>query len=313
MIPGIRLVIPADSLFGGFSALSIIELEKVQQKRDQELVTFRQLLVYGDVVPLSDSRFDSENANKGLWEPADFLMELLRPGVYFTEEYDPKRTPVLFVHGIGGSPREFEYLVDQMDRDSFQPWFFYYPSGLELEGLAAQLVATLTELRLRHRFDELVVVAHSMGGLVSRSFLLQQEAASPHRYIPLFVSISSPFGGMASAQSAENSPVMLPDSILDIATGSIFLANLFYLDSETRQHLRPLPEGVVHHMIFGFRRQSSRLGESSDKTVTVASQLRPEAQAQASSIFGIDADHTGILRAPETAAHLNGLLAETID
>lgn len=311
MISDIRLLIPAEPL-GGAESFSILALEKQYQDRNQELVTFRQLIVYGDVVPLSDDRFDPANGSKGLWRPADFLVDV-RPGVYMLQEFDAARIPVLFVHGISGHPREFEYLIDQLVQDRFQPWVFFYPSGLNLTGLASALVSILREMRIEHGFDELVVVAHSMGGLVSRSFLLQQAELSPNRYIPLFVSISSPFGGMASAQSGADGPVELPDSITDIATESLFLANLFYLDPEVREAVRPLPEGLSHHMIFGFQRNSRRLGESSDKTVVVASQLRPEAQLQASSIYGVDADHTGILRAPATAARLNALLGERHD
>ena len=56
---------------------------------------------------LSDPRFDRDNGRMGLWEPFDFLLEV-GAGVYMLEPYDPSRTPVVFVHGMGGSPREFE-------------------------------------------------------------------------------------------------------------------------------------------------------------------------------------------------------------
>jgi pimeloyl-ACP methyl ester carboxylesterase len=307
---GIDLVIPADNLIEGGARIDILGLVEARTAREQDVVTFHQLLVYGEVVPLSDACFDPANGRKGLWKSSDFIVDV-RPGIYFIEDYVAEKIPVLFVHGVGGSPREFEYLSEHMDRETFQTWFFFYPSGLPLERIAASLVQMVVELRLRHRFSELIVVAHSMGGLVSRSFLLQHAEAAVDLYIPLFVSISSPFGGMASAEKGVGrSPITLPASFTDVATNSEFLANLFYLDPETREEPRPLPEGVGHHMLFGFQRKSASLGESSDKVVSVASQLAPEAQKQAASIFGIDADHTAILRAPETSERLNAILAE---
>ena len=47
-------------------------------------------------------------------------------------EFDPDKIPVLFVHGIGGTPLDWKYLAKGLDRHRFQPWFYYYPSGLRL-------------------------------------------------------------------------------------------------------------------------------------------------------------------------------------
>jgi pimeloyl-ACP methyl ester carboxylesterase len=58
-----------------------------------------------------------------------------------------------------------------MDRTKYQPWLFYYPSGLQIPTLGNGLLGMLNELWLEHRFHELHIVAHSMGGLVTRSFL----------------------------------------------------------------------------------------------------------------------------------------------
>jgi len=44
--------------------------------------------------------------------------------------------------------------------------------------------------------------------------------------------------------------------------------------------------------------------------VSVASELRPEAQIEAETIFGFDANHTQILRLAETATLLNEILED---
>ena len=54
-------------------------------------------------------------------------------------------------------------------------------------------------------------------------------------------------------------------------------------------------------------------GDSGDKVVTVASELRLEAQDEADTVFGLDADHTEILRRPETSEHLNAILENAAD
>jgi hypothetical protein len=111
------------------------------------------------------------------------------------------------------------------------------------------------------------------------------------------------------ADQAGNLPseVSIPASFLDMAPTSAFLQDLFYV-SEEFGILRPLPKGTTHHMIFGYHRRSLRTGPSSDGTVDLSSVLRLEAQAQATTLFGVDADHTGILQEAVTSERVNALL-----
>ncbi|MEC8556224.1 MAG: alpha/beta hydrolase [Planctomycetota bacterium] len=101
-------------------------------------------------------------------------------GIYMLEPFDPTRIPVLMVHGLWSSPvtwmpmfndlRSFEEL-----RSNYQFWFYQYPTGQPFWLSATQMRADLSELRQHldpnHRFealDHMVLVGHSMGGLVSR-------------------------------------------------------------------------------------------------------------------------------------------------
>jgi hypothetical protein len=56
-----------------------------------------------------------------------------RPGpgarIQVLEPYDTSRIPVLFIHGIGGTPRDFRAVIDALDRTRFQAWVFSYPPG----------------------------------------------------------------------------------------------------------------------------------------------------------------------------------------
>jgi pimeloyl-ACP methyl ester carboxylesterase len=278
---------------------------------DQARASIGQLSIKGEVVGLDDPRFDAENGKLGLWKPFDFVFDV-GPGIYFLEEYDDEKTPVLFVHGIGGYPREFEALVEGLDRGRFQPWVYYYPSGAHLDRIADHLAQLVVELRHVHGFDELFVVAHSMGGLVARAFILTHYDITHSDTVKLFVSISTPWGGQASAQKGvERSPVVVA-SWRDVAPASAFLKEIFYEDPETARVRRRLPEHAAFHLMFGYRRNGKLPGASGDRVIAAASALRLEAQNEAESIRGFDYDHTEILRSPEASARLNEILASAL-
>ncbi|MBU2569486.1 MAG: hypothetical protein KJ725_05495 [Gammaproteobacteria bacterium] len=58
-------------------------------------------------------------------------------------------------------------------------------------------------------------------------------------------------------------------------------------------------------LVFGFTE-----GESGDGTVSLASELRFEAQEEAARIYGMQEAHTEILNAPQTSALVNRLLRD---
>ncbi|NML43184.1 alpha/beta hydrolase [Ramlibacter sp. G-1-2-2] len=243
----------------------------------------------GTPAQLADARFDREKAKLGMWQPVGFMREGLA-GVYFLQPYSAGKTPVLLVHGIGGTPRDFEPLLAHIDRTRFQPWVFYYPSGLELSAVGTGLMRLLNELQRQYGFRELHVVAHSMGGLVARSYLNECRQLEECSYLRTFTSISSPFGGASAAQvGVEIAPAVMP-VWRDMSPQSRFLGELF---------ASPPPVQVQHHMVFGY----------SDKTVPLRSQLPLAAQQQAASVRGFDEDHMAILASPAVAAHLNAVLA----
>jgi hypothetical protein len=141
---------------------------------------------------LDDPRYGRAAGTRGLWELADFASEGLA-GVYFREPYDRKRTPVLFVHGLGGSPQELGVLMDSLDRERFQAWFYFYPSGAPLESLSSHLATLLARLQVKHGFDRIAIVAHSMGGLVSRGAILKYWDETRRDDVRLFIAISTPW------------------------------------------------------------------------------------------------------------------------
>ena len=85
-----------------------------------------------------------------------------------------------------------------------------------------------------------------------------------------------------------------------IVPGSRFLQGLFR---------RPMPSGVPHYLFFSYLNTSVTSFASGDGTIMLNSQLRPEAQAQATALRGFDEDHLSVLTEDAVFAYLNGVLA----
>lgn len=283
---------------------------QVRDVDTQLQVTLGAMTAFGEVTTLSDVRFSAAVAEDGLWRPFDFLFKG-GPGIYFLEPYDTRKMPVLFVHGINGSPANFRALIERLDREHFQPWVYYYPSGGALDAIADHLTQTLRTLQVKHRFGSLVVVAHSMGGLVSRGFLLRYKESDGHAAIPLYVTISTPWGGHKAAELGVRTAPAVVRAWIDMAPGSPYQRSLFYKDPDAQSSPRGLPPGTLHHLLFTFRQGSMTLGEANDGSVTVASQLQREAQRDATRMYGFDETHTGVLDSADTSALLNDLLQQT--
>lgn len=298
-ITGIVLSIPAQPTERFDRELDVISLQALSADQRAEQ-TLGQLTAVGEITTLADPRFDLTKSPDGLWRPFDYMLTS-HPGVYFLEPYDPHRIPVLFAHGITGSPANFAYLIEHLDRTRFQALVYNYPTGIYLAAVADHLNQTIAKIQLRYHVRRIAVVAHSMGGLVARGFILRHALTSNADEIPLFVSMATPWEGHNGASlGVKYSPVVV-DVWRDLAPGSDYLQALFAVQ---------LPNETKFHLMFAFRRNSASFGESDDQTVTVASQLASGAQRDAVRIYGFDDSHDGILEDPATSALLDRLLAE---
>ncbi|MBQ2622090.1 MAG: alpha/beta hydrolase [Thermoguttaceae bacterium] len=101
-------------------------------------------------------------------------------GFYMTQKYDPNKIPVIMVHGLASSQVTWLDMFNTLRiipeiRDRYQFWFYLYPNGQPFWVSAAQFRADLAEIRQtldpNHTnpvFDQIILIGHSMGGLVSR-------------------------------------------------------------------------------------------------------------------------------------------------
>ncbi|GJL81867.1 MAG: hypothetical protein DHS20C01_15010 [marine bacterium B5-7] len=250
----------------------------------------------GTIRNLDDPIFDSGISTLGMYDPASFLEQA--PTMFYALEEDlVHKIPVVFVHGIAGSAREFETLVGQLDRSRYKPWFYYYPSGSDLDQLAELFYQIfLTGEVYQSGGMPITIVAHSMGGLVVREAINKYKGKPTENQIRLFVTLATPFGGHEAAATGEKHGLIVLPSWRDLNPENPFIRNLYR---------KPLPEFVHHELVYAFHNSGSiKVGENSDGVVTLTSQLHPQAQRQASGQFGFDNTHTDILQSAEVAAHI---------
>jgi pimeloyl-ACP methyl ester carboxylesterase len=93
------------------------------------------------------------------------------------QPFNPDKIPVLFIHGLGGSAGDWSPLLaylrsDPKIRKNYQFWFFSYSSLQPYATSAALLREQLAAIRKKHpEAEEIVVVGHSMGGMIGRLLL----------------------------------------------------------------------------------------------------------------------------------------------
>src|ERR1700736_455445 len=90
------------------------------------------------------------------------------------QQYDPNRTPVIFVHGLQETGASWAPMIDtlrndQWIREHYQFWFFSYPSGYPYPYSAALFRHDLDGIeRAFPNHKRVVLIGHSMGGMICR-------------------------------------------------------------------------------------------------------------------------------------------------
>jgi pimeloyl-ACP methyl ester carboxylesterase len=252
---------------------------------------------YLQPISLSDGRFDEQNTRMGTWQPVSFVKEL-GYGLYLLAPWDDDKEPVLMVHGINSSPRDWAYLASTLDTERYQPVLFHYPGGSPLDNNAYMLSVGIRDMQLRHATERMHVVAHSMGGLVARRALqlLNQDYHPP---VCLFVTLSTPWGGHPmAAEGVHDVPLDIP-LWRDLSPGSPFLQKLFD---------KPLPTHIRQWQLVSYGGNRRLLPEPNDGAVPLASELFPAAQDEAERLYLLEESHSGILKSQRSSARLKRAL-----
>jgi len=101
-------------------------------------------------------------------------------GLYMLEPFDPEKIPVVMVHGLWSSPVTWTEMFNDLRadpeiRENYQFWFYLYPSGQpfwvsakQMRNDLQQVRQTVDPYRQSVPLNEMVLIGHSMGGLLSR-------------------------------------------------------------------------------------------------------------------------------------------------
>jgi hypothetical protein len=102
-------------------------------------------------------------------------------GIYFVQPYDPEKIPLVFVHGLVSSPDAFKNMINELApqpwfRANYQIWLYNYPTGnpwlfssMNFRTVMRDACAYARTKGTDRNLKRMVVVGHSMGGLITRS------------------------------------------------------------------------------------------------------------------------------------------------
>ena len=137
-------------------------------------------LAYDMTVPLA-RQFHVANLNLlgaiGVLFPSEYNG---RTGIFLLDPYEPGKIPVVFVHGLMSSPEAWDNAMNDLRGDPelrkrYQFWMFFYSTGNPILASGARFRKSLNDLRAEldperkdPAFDRMVLIGHSMGGLLSR-------------------------------------------------------------------------------------------------------------------------------------------------
>jgi pimeloyl-ACP methyl ester carboxylesterase len=104
--------------------------------------------------------------------------------------YRTGRTPVVFIHGMLGSPANWSAMIEELSadpsvREHFQPLGFRYDSLRPIPDAGRDLLDALRAARRQFDpggrdagFDRVILVGHSMGGLVAKATIHARDRSS---------------------------------------------------------------------------------------------------------------------------------------
>lgn len=162
-------------------------LEQTQVKTESRVVPLES-----DITTPLAYGLDDPLVNRGVYATASLLNAEFAPelyGMFMLEPYDPKKIPVVMVHGLWSIPVTWVHMFNDLRANpdihqNYQFWFYSYPTGQPFWISAQQMRNDLAKVRNdfdpggdSKSLDQMILVGHSMGGLVS---LLQTVDSEDH-------------------------------------------------------------------------------------------------------------------------------------
>ena len=111
---------------------------------------------------------DEVASSYGLWR--------FEIGPNLKKDIDPEEEPVVLVHGLDDPDRVWMNLAPALVREGFDVWEMQYPNDQPVRDSARLFFERLKTFN-KFGTERIMIVAHSMGGLVSREMLTNPEFA----------------------------------------------------------------------------------------------------------------------------------------
>ncbi len=130
----------------------------------------------------------------------------------------PASLPVLLLHGIGCNAAVWTSMRRYLEREGLGPVYAlsYGPPFASIEFFAPQVARKIAQIERDTGAAQVVIVGHSMGGLVARTYIRRYGGARVRRLITL----GTPHAGSRHAY------LMSGDSLVEMRPGSAYLAAL---------------------------------------------------------------------------------------
>lgn len=112
------------------------------------------------------------------------IKRMFNPGAFVSntrlarlQPYDPKKIPILVIHGLGDSQATWAPMIEALRgdatiRQNYQIWFFSYPTGYPYPMMAEVLRKKMDAINAYYPdHKRIVVIGHSMGGMIARELI----------------------------------------------------------------------------------------------------------------------------------------------
>lgn len=264
----------------------------------------QSIVMHEDVVSLDHEMFEKSYVDLGYNDPAEFHKRV-ESGIYLLDQYQPEKAVMLFVHGHGGSPKDFDYLVQNLDKTKFQAWVFYYPSGEPVDDTSKRLLSEIQTLKGKYGFTDLHLSGHSLGGVVIRNMFTLKNTDREVPGLKSVLTIASPNKGVTFKFPMMFELVCL--LILEHVDKS--LAEL-YVSSPMLNEINSQPVTGVKFVTFAGTKPKNWLFSLTSRVVggTNDGLIKVENAAIDGAVNKVlPEDHTTIRLTPAVATALNGL------
>ncbi len=127
-------------------------------------------------------------------------------GLFMLTPFQPGKIPVVLIHGLGSGPESWTQIVNDIQgdpqlREKYQVWMVRYATGNALILSALQVRKeiqrareTFDPSRTDPSFDQMVVIGHSLGGLMTKTLVIEsgEDLWNARFTVPLWAIKGSP-------------------------------------------------------------------------------------------------------------------------